>query len=74
MHDLRHTSAVIALEAGIPLEAVSEGLGHSGVDITKRIYAPKVAGLGMRYASQLNAFISETEPGEQLPMQEVESA
>ena len=74
LHDLRHTSAVIALEAGIPLEAVSEGLGHSGVDITKRIYAPKVAGLGMRYASQLNAFISDTESGEQLPTQEVESA
>jgi len=58
LHDLRHTSAVIALEAGIPLEAVSEGLGHSGVDITKRIYAPKVAGLGQRFANKLDQFIS----------------
>ena len=74
LHDLRHTSAVIALEAGIPLEAVSEGLGHSGVDITKRIYAPKVAGLGIRYATQLDAFISETKPVEHLRGQEVQGA
>jgi integrase len=59
VHDLRHTSAVIALEAGIPLEAVSEGLGHSGVDITKRIYAPRVPGLGQRFSAQLNAFLVE---------------
>jgi hypothetical protein len=50
---------VIALEAGIPLEAVSEGLGHSGVDITKRIYAPRVPGLGQRFSAQLNAFLVE---------------
>lgn len=65
VHDLRHTSAVIALEAGIPLEAVSEGLGHSGVDITKRIYAPKVPGLGRKFATQLEQFlISAKDPQE----------
>lgn len=60
VHDLRHTSAVMALEAGIPLEAVSEGLGHSGVDITKRIYAPIVPGLGRKFSSQLEHFIVPT--------------
>jgi len=65
---------VIALEAGIPLEAVSEGLGHSGVDITKRIYAPRVAGLGIRYASQLDAFISETDSAARFLGEEVKSA
>ena len=74
LHDLRHTSAVIALEAGIPLEAVSEGLGHSGVDITKRIYAPKVEGLGVRYATQLDAFISETNSESHPLTEEVKSA
>jgi integrase len=74
LHDLRHTSAVIALEAGIPLEAVSEGLGHSGLDITKRIYAPKVAGLGIRYATQLDAFISETDSEADLLTEEVKNA
>lgn len=57
VHDLRHTSAVLALEAGIPLEAVSEGLGHSGIDITKRIYAPKVPGLGKKFSAQLDKFL-----------------
>jgi integrase len=57
VHDLRHTSAVFALEAGVPLEAVSEGLGHSGVDITKRIYAPKVPGLAKRFASGIGDYI-----------------
>lgn len=63
VHDLRHTSAVLALEAGIPLEAVSEGLGHSGVEITKRIYAPKVPGLGRRFAVQLEQFLISS-PGD----------
>jgi integrase len=58
LHDLRHTSAVIALEAGVPLEAVSEGLGHAGVEVTKRIYAPNVPGLRSRYATQLADHIS----------------
>lgn len=60
LHDLRHTSAVIALEAGVPLEAVSEGLGHAGVEVTKRIYAPNVPGLRSRYAMQLADYISDS--------------
>ena len=43
IHDLRHSAACIALESKAPLEAVSQSLGHSTVEITKRIYAPKVA-------------------------------
>ena len=70
VHDLRHTSAVLALEAGIPLEAVSEGLGHSGVEITKRIYAPKVPGLGRRFAVQLEQFLvtSPEDPAKSLEL------
>lgn len=40
IHDLRHTSAVLALQAGVPLEAVAQALGHTGVEITKAVYAP----------------------------------
>ena len=34
VHDLRHTAASLALQAGVPLEVVSEQLGHSSVTIT----------------------------------------
>lgn len=39
LHGLRHTSATIALDAGVPLHVVSERLGHSSVSITADVYA-----------------------------------
>jgi integrase len=38
LHDLRHSSAVTALAAGIPTKVVSERLGHSSTAITTDIY------------------------------------
>lgn len=38
LHDLRHTSASLALEAGEPLTHVSRRLGHSTLAITADIY------------------------------------
>jgi integrase len=38
-HGLRHTSATIALDAGVPVHVVSERLGHASVSITSDIYA-----------------------------------
>lgn len=43
IHDLRHTNATLGLEAGSSLEVVSQGLGHTGIEITKKIYAPYVS-------------------------------
>jgi hypothetical protein len=37
-HDLRHTAASLALQAGVPLKVVSEQLGHSSLSITADIY------------------------------------
>ena len=45
-HDLRHTSASLALAAGVAMKAVSERLGHSSTTITADLYtrvAPIVA-------------------------------
>lgn len=39
LHDLRHTSASLALANGEPLLQVSRRLGHSGIGITADIYA-----------------------------------
>lgn len=59
IHDTRHTVAVLALEDGVPLEEVSQGLGHSGVEITKRIYAPAVQGLSDRFVNRMDQIISK---------------
>jgi integrase len=54
IHDIRHTVAVVALEAGVPLVAVSEAFGHSGIEITRRTYAPKVPGLSREFSSKMS--------------------
>jgi integrase len=45
-HDLRHTSASLALAAGVQMKVVSERLGHSTTGITADLYthvSPAVA-------------------------------
>jgi len=37
-HDLRHTHATLGLEAGIPVKAISQCLGHSSTRITQDVY------------------------------------
>ena len=38
-HDLRHTMASLALQAGVHPKVVQEQLGHSGIEITMDIYS-----------------------------------
>jgi len=38
-HVLRHTAAVHMAEAGIPMDEISQYLGHSNVGVTARVYA-----------------------------------
>lgn len=53
IHDNRHTAAVLALEAEVDITPVSYGLGHSSIEITKRIYAPRVPALAAKFADGL---------------------
>lgn len=39
IHDLRHTYATLAIQAGIPIKVVSESLGHADIATTLRTYA-----------------------------------
>jgi integrase len=39
LHDLRHTWATLALEAGVPVKIVSERLGHATSAITNDTYS-----------------------------------
>jgi len=38
LHDLRHTAASLALQAGVPMKVVSEQLAHSSLAITADTY------------------------------------
>lgn len=57
VHDMRHTAAVLGLTAGVRLEAVSQGLGHSRTDITKSIYAPHVQQLNDEFTRGLSELV-----------------
>ena len=58
VHDLRHTYAELGLEAGAPLEAVSQSLGHADIGITKKLYAPDVRGLNAKAIDTLDKFLN----------------
>lgn len=55
VHDMRHTSATLALANNVPLDAVSQSLGHSDLNTTKSIYAPKVSAHYLTFADALSA-------------------
>lgn len=38
LHDLRHSAATIALQAGVDIKVVSEQLGHSTTTLTRDTY------------------------------------
>lgn len=59
LHDLRHTAATLALQAGEPIDLVSQALGHSDVRMTKSIYAPNVPNYNARFGLALDALLQE---------------
>jgi integrase len=58
VHDMRHTAAVLSLEAGVRIESVSQALGHSRIDITKTVYAPYVQPLMTEFALGLSDYLA----------------
>jgi integrase len=63
IHDIRHTTAVLALEAGASLEWISQAFGHSGTEITKSVYAPYVQVLNDRFVDALDQYLNEGNSG-----------
>ena len=57
LHDLRHTSATLALRKGIHPKVVSERLGHSSIAITLDVYSHAVPALQQDAADQLAELI-----------------
>lgn len=60
IHDIRHTTAVLALEAGATLESISQAFGHSGTEITKTVYAPYVQSLNDKFVERLATYLRES--------------
>ncbi len=58
IHDIRHTTAVLALEAGASLESVSQAFGHRSTEITKTVYAPYVQALNDRFAETVATYLN----------------
>lgn len=57
LHDLRHTSASLALAAGIPMKVVSDRLGHSSTSITADLYTHVVPVVARKAADLLAASV-----------------
>ena len=57
LHDLRHTHATLALQAGIHPKVVSERLGHATVAITLDIYSHAIPALQEEAASKIAGLV-----------------
>jgi integrase len=60
VHGLRHTSATLALDAGVDVRVVSQRLGHSSVGITWDTYSHVLADHRQDAADKLGAFLANT--------------
>jgi integrase len=63
LHDLRHTHASLALQAGVPVTVVSERLGHHSPAFTVRQYAHALPGMQALAAAVLADVLEQHEPG-----------
>jgi integrase len=57
LHDLRHTHATLALEAGVHPKVVSDRLGHATVAITLDIYSHALPALSEQAAATVAALV-----------------
>ena len=51
LHDIRHVVARLALSNDIPLEQISQALGHTRIDTTKQIYAGSIQRLNDQFTA-----------------------
>lgn len=57
LHDLRHTHATLALEAGVHPKVVSERLGHSTVSLTLDVYSHALEHMQHDAADRVSALV-----------------
>ncbi len=61
-HDLRHTHATLALQAGVPAKVVSERLGHATVAFTLDVYSHVIPALQEDAAERIAALVDVSGP------------
>jgi integrase len=59
LHDLRHTHATLALQAGVPVKVISERLGHESPAFTLKQYAHVIPGMQADAAAQVAKLIEK---------------
>jgi integrase len=65
LHDLRHTHATLALQAGVHPKVVSERLGHATVAMTLDSYSHLIPGLQQDAAATVASLVSDGSLAEQ---------
>lgn len=67
LHDLRHTHATLALQAGVHPKVVQERLGHATVSITLDVYAHAIPAMQEEAASKVAALVGRETSEPHLP-------
>jgi len=67
LHDLRHTAASLALQAGVPMKVVSEQLGHSSLAITADTYTSVLPAVAHAAAEAVAGIVPRTSRGQIAP-------
>lgn len=62
IHDLRHSFAEISLDNGVPLECITDTLGHSSIQVTKDIYGRSVPSLTVRATTAMSELLDPGRP------------
>jgi integrase len=57
IHDLRHTWATLALQAGVPAKVVQEILGHKNIGITLDVHSHVVPAMAEDTTSKVAALV-----------------
>ena len=59
-HGLRHTCATLLLQAGVPVQAVAQRLGHAQISMTLEVYAHALPDMQKDAAARLGALLAQS--------------
>lgn len=65
LHDLRHTSATLLINAGVHAKVISERFGHSDISITMDVYGHVMQKTDKKAANKLNDIFAKESSGNQ---------